>query len=363
MKKALIILILILTLMIPSSIAALADATVLLSFRQLDSTYWQNIYYHPTVGDYWIIPDLLFDYHFYLTFDFTGYAYYDILHQFTYTYYIPSGYSIDTIPKPVILDYCMFECGEDWGPGSRFDFDINSYEYEEGVSCGIPNLEDWGSGTILHSACDHVAKAFCWFGLNPKYTEIDDVKDYYNWTDIYDIDLNDVINEGFTRDCIIDERESMGCVVSQQVYYTIPLENCTILPNHGLTLTNGEYMNPPAPRSNSSMTNYSYEQSDRDDMPDGGGNAPGESGTIGGGLSMGRIVGLELDKSNIRQSLKWMDTLIDMVKIIFSFVLIFFYILQLLIIGYIMSQLIPGIFRKLQDIVKKGLFMRRREVV
>jgi len=288
----------------------------------------------------------------------------------TYSWYDP-GFSnrYEMGASPVLLDYCMVipSNPDEVTSGEYFDSqlsnnqnsaemfveifrDFTSYKTYYDNAGGSPDNECW-QGDF---------KVYCWIYLDEDYISNDAVMDYYGWDVTTTPNVDDVMDLSITSNC--NKNGESYCLISiSYPWYLLDLDltsdECIVngynVPDglgFGLNITTDIYENTES-QINMSGGSVNGESATDEDAE---GNKGGESEGTGDGYQYLKVQDYILEKEIQMQHLNYIATLLNIMKLIYSLVLILFYFVELLILTYFIGVLVPGIFKRIEEILTKG---------
>lgn len=217
-----------------------------------------------------------------------------------------------------------------------------------------------------YSCWDGGFTTYCYLYLDQDYMDNPAVVDYYDWDEDNPPNLKDVANIDLFNNCDEDS-EGSYCMVNinypwfltTTVSTTACTDNSYFLSTEGVGLwnaTSAEFneIEDADANLNISGVDINNEPSDSGEADDasGGGGGIGEENIAG--YQYTKVRGYIIETEIATQQMNYLSTILNIMKILFSFLLLIFYIIEFSVIIYVPTELVPNMFEKMLDIIKKA---------
>jgi len=372
-KSKLLIILLIFIISTTFVIAGTEESTFAIAVKQDFRVDWMTDYdfidnYIPANG-YSSTHSLYFDTDKVTTSEIPSVKYVYIKDYEWYNPLFPNNYKADR--SPLLIDYCMavadnpdetvnYKSIDDKGRNIDLMFDVRrgfkeykSYYEDAGNN---PDYHCWEGGWTV----------MCWVYLDEEYVNNEQVKDHYGWDENNAPNVDDVVDLSITSNC---DGEELYCLISAHYPYYIDtgdtffdgagdtecIDNIfTRYDIYYVNITQNIYEETEGEVSigDGTLNNEESNSDDADGNKGGGGSDSGEGET--GGYQYLKVQEYLLEKEILTQQLDYLGTVLNIMKLIYSLILLVFYLIEFLIISYLIGTIVPGMFTKLMDIIKKG---------
>ena len=375
-KKLILILTMLITL--PTVFASLSESELAIGVkRNADISWLINSYaqeYTETSGYQatWSI-NIDVDKKLYSDNPFVDYAYIE-----EYEWYKPPFIdSYDRDKTPILISSCLVVSDKPdyplvpviWSPFGSSDFieednPDSSLEMWVDIKRGFKQFKDYNDDGGDYGCWSGGFTTYCYVYLDSNYVNNDAVQDYYNWDSDNPPNLKDVADIDLFDNC---DENSEGTYCMVNIHYpwniitdvgdTKCVDNYWWYETGGIGLwnsTSSEFGDIEDATGSLNMSGIEIENlaSSSDEADDAGGSGTGNEDTSG--YQYTKVQGYLIEKEIAIQQVDYLSTVLNIMKLLFSFLLLIFYIIEFSIIIYIPTKLVPNMFNKMMDIIKKA---------
>lgn len=375
MKKIVLLIIIFLSLLHTTLASSEGTAWLMIGFRPLQPE--GSLIGRGFTGEgcgWWLADAILYQYYIYLDTDWHYTTDYPIVALQKYHYFIPDGYTNETIPHPLYPTGCHIDFNH-FKSASQYIRCYGRHHYE--TSCNqrfFFKEEAFPYFGKLRTPCEQSVYIRCTVSINPRYSEIPDVINHYDWDapDGVHEDICDILPQVFNDKCdSVEWWPSVPISPGKWINFSLPnIENCTPFWSSDYSQyvikddDKQELLNPEIEMNATTIDPGISDSGGGGDNNDGGGSSEGISNTgsdkPGTTLQLAKLITIEKEREQMKKSTWYLNTLLAIMKITFSFILLLFYLFSFLILIYVFTNLTPKIFNKSRKIFKDAFNFRRK---
>ena len=377
MKK--ISLLIILFLFLPVVYAGLESSNVAISVNRKTSISWLIPSYD--VSDYYGVSgyqltwsvNVDVDKQTYSDNSFINYAY---LEEYEW-YKPPFTNSYKRGKSPILISSCLVVSDKPdeplvpviWTPIENIDFieedlPYSSLEMWIDIYRTFKNFKSYNDAGGLNGCWDGGYTTYCYLYLDDNYIENPSVIDYYDWDNNNPPNIKDVADIDIFDNCD-STSEGTFCMVSLHYPWIINTDivSTECIDNYPIDDQSFPYWNCSGDlleqiededaNLNMSEVELNNEPSNSNEADDvgGGGGLEGEGSA---GYQYAKVKGYVIETEIARQQVDYLNTILNIMKLLFSFLLLIFYLIEFTIIIYIPYELVPNMYNKLIEMIEKA---------
>ncbi len=378
MSKKILLLILTLICILPIVFAGLESSDMSIGVKRNTDIGWYIHSYsaeYPQLSGYYLTWAIVVDVDKSLYTDnpFVDYAYLE-----EYEWYNPpflNNYDHDK--TPILIATCLVISDEPdepripvvWKPFDSSDFleeplPYSSLEMWVDIGRGFMDFKDYEDAGGDYTCWEGGFTTYCYLYLDEDYMTNEAVIDYYGWNVINPPNLKDVADIDLFSNCDEDS-EGSYCMVNIHYPWNVVTDvgdtSCTDdywwygIDGVGLwNATPTEFNDIEDAEGNLDLgeIEINNQPSDSNEAGDAGGG--GEEGEGTAGYQYTKVQGYLIETEIAIQQQSYLNTILNIMKLLFSFLLLIFYIIEFAIIIYIPTKVVPSMYNKLLDVIKKA---------